>query len=131
MKSREKTLKNVQEVVLEYTPCITMLRKMSRGWRFCFATLYWPNFWQLTVHVQQNVFDKTHIEICSPHLYASFGTFCFQIGQLFVAQWVFKHSEEFRNRRHFPSMMVICRFSYIIQRLTVPKRSVKMRTTNF
>ena len=26
------------------------------------------------------------------HLYASFGTFCFQIGQLFQAQWVFEES---------------------------------------
>ena len=31
-------------------------------------------------------FEKTLIEICSPHLYASFGTFCVQIGQLFEPQ---------------------------------------------
>ena len=42
--------------------------------------MYWTNFWQLTVHVQQNIFEKALIEVCSPHLYASFGTFCAQIG---------------------------------------------------
>ena len=33
---------------------------------------------------------KNLIEVCSQHLYASFGTFCAQIGQLFEAQWVFE-----------------------------------------
>ena len=46
--------------------------------------MYWTNFWQPTVHVQQNIFKKTLIEVGSPHLYASFGTFCPQIGQLLV-----------------------------------------------
>ena len=36
--------------------------------------------------VQQNIFEKTLIEIFIPHLYASFDTFCVQIGQLFEAQ---------------------------------------------
>ena len=40
----------------------------------------------LTVLVQQNVFEKTLVEVSSPHLYASFGTFCAQISQLFEAQ---------------------------------------------
>ena len=31
-------------------------------------------------------FEKTTIEVCSPQLYASFGTFYAKIGQLFVAQ---------------------------------------------
>ena len=32
----------------------------------------------LTAHfqVQQNIYDKTAIEVCRPYLYASFGTFC-------------------------------------------------------
>ena len=30
---------------------------------------------------------KTLIEVCIPHLYASFGKICVEIGQLFVAQW--------------------------------------------
>ena len=34
------------------------------------------------------------------------------------SQWVFKHSEEFQNRRHFPSIAAICRFPNILQRLT-------------
>ena len=62
-----------------------------------------------------------YIEVCSPNLYASFGIFCFQIGQFFAVQLVFTHSEELRNRRHFPSMTEICRFSNILQRFTVPR----------
>ena len=52
--------------------------------------MYWTNFWQPTAHVQQNIFEKTLIEACAPRLYASFGTFYAQIGQLFEAQWVFE-----------------------------------------
>ena len=52
--------------------------------------MYWTNFRQPTAHVQQNVFGKTPIEACSPHLYASLGTFYAQIGQLFEAKWVFE-----------------------------------------
>ena len=37
-----------------------------------------------------NIFKKSLIEVGSPHLYASFGTFCAQIGQFFEAQWVFE-----------------------------------------
>ena len=51
--------------------------------------MYWTNFWQPTVHVQQNIFEKTLIKIGSSHLYASFGTFCVQIGQFLESQWVF------------------------------------------
>ena len=82
--------------------------------------MYWTKVSQPTVHVRQNNFETALIEACSPDLYASFGTFCAQIGQLFAAQWVFKYSEEFRNRRHFPSKTVNCRFSNILQRLIVP-----------
>ena len=39
--------------------------------------------------VEQNIFEKTRIEVGSSHIYASFGIFCVQIGQLFEAQWVF------------------------------------------
>ena len=51
--------------------------------------VYWTNFWQQTVHEQQNIFENTLIEDCSPHLYASFGTFYVQIYQLFATQLVF------------------------------------------
>ena len=57
--------------------------------------MYWTNYRQPTAHVQQNIFGKTLTEVCSLHLYASFGTFCVQIGQFFEAQWYFKLSEEF------------------------------------
>ena len=30
------------------------------------------------------------MEVCSPYLYVSFGTFYAQIGQLFEAQWIFE-----------------------------------------
>ena len=52
---------------------------------------------------------KTLIEVCSPHLYSSFRTFCAKTGQTLASQWVFKHSEEFQNRRIF------------LQRLTLPR----------
>ena len=32
------------------------------------------------------IFLKINLEACSPHIHASFGTFCIQIGQLFAAQ---------------------------------------------
>ena len=35
-----------------------------------------------------NIFEKTFIEVGSSHLYASFGTFFVQIGQLFKVQRV-------------------------------------------
>ena len=52
--------------------------------------MYWTNSWQPTVHVQQTIFEKSLIEVGSSHLYASFGTFCVQIGRLLEAQWVFE-----------------------------------------
>ena len=51
-------------------------------------SMYWTSFWQPTVQAQQNIFLKPLIEASSSHLYASFGTFCVQIGPLFEAQWV-------------------------------------------
>ena len=41
---------------------------------------------QPTAYVQQNIFEKTPIEVCSPHLYACFGNFYVNIGQSFEAQ---------------------------------------------
>ena len=38
-------------------------------------------------------FFLIHKEFVSSYLYASFGTFCIQIGQLFEAQWVFENSK--------------------------------------
>ena len=37
--------------------------------------------------------------------------------QLVATQWDFEHSEEFRNRGHFPSMAAICRFLNTLQRI--------------
>ena len=73
--------------------------------------MYWTNFWQPTVLLQQNIFEKNHIELGSSHLYASFGIFCVQIGQLVEAQWDFKLS--FKN--------AILPFFYNFQRLTLPR----------
>ena len=50
--------------------------------------MYWTIFLRPTVNGQQNIFEKIIIEVCGPHLYASFGTFCAQIGQLFETQCV-------------------------------------------
>ena len=46
------------------------------------------------MYVQQNIFEEALIEVCSPHLYASFGIFCAKIGQLFEAQRVFEECLE-------------------------------------
>ena len=44
----------------------------------------------LTAHVLQINFEKTLMEVDSPYLYASYGTFCIQIGQSFETHWVFE-----------------------------------------
>ena len=48
--------------------------------------MYRTNFRQPTAYVQKNIFGKSPIKVCTPHLYASFGTFYVKIGQLFEAQ---------------------------------------------
>ena len=60
-------------------------RNLAYSIRMC-----WTNFWPPTVHEQQNIFENTLIWVGSSHLYASFGTFCIQIGQFLEAQWVFE-----------------------------------------
>ena len=45
---------------------------------------------RLSMYVQQTIFEITPVEVCSPSLCASFGTFCDQIGQLFKVQRVFE-----------------------------------------
>ena len=104
--------------------------------------MYWPNFWWSTLHVQQIFLKKLLLKFVV-HIFTLLLTpFCVQIGQSFEARWVFKHSEEFRNWRHFASIAAICRFSNILQRFTEPrkidnldakgaKRSVEMWATNF
>ena len=70
------------------------LQKIAKSWIYLTVTpyvcTYWTISWQPTVYVQQNIFEKTNIEVGSSHLYSSFVTFCVQIGQLFEAKWVFK-----------------------------------------
>ena len=107
--------------------------------------MYWTNFWQPTVHVHQNIFEKTLIEVGSSRLYASFGSFCVQIGQLFEAhsaQWDFKLSEEFEidvifhRKQWFYRFQTFSKDSLWLQKLTNldakgAKRSVKMWDINF
>ena len=40
------------------------------------------------MYLQENIFEKTLTEVNISYLYASFGTFCVQIGQFFEAQRV-------------------------------------------
>ena len=114
-----------------FEKCLEFLTK--RFTTFLFNIQYWRSSTETRNVCTEWLFDsrpfmhnktflKKHIEVCSPHLYASFGAFWVQIGQLFAAQWVLKFSEEFRNRRHFPSKTANCRFSNIFQRLTVPRK---------
>ena len=100
----------------------------SRNYLHCFAKtwiyltpyvrMYWTHFWQQTVHVQQNIFEK----VVSSHIYASFGRFCVQIGQLLEAQWNFKL---FLWKQRF------YRFQTFFKESKGAKRSVKMWATNF
>ena len=77
----------------KYTALPRLLRPLTnRPTRFSIC-MYWKNIWQPTGLVQQNIFEKTLKEIDCSHFYASFGTFCVQIGQPFEAQWDFKLSE--------------------------------------
>ena len=55
-----------------------------------FIHMYWTNFCRLTVNFYENTFEKLRRKICSPNIYASFGTFCVKIGQLFESQWAFQ-----------------------------------------
>ena len=48
------------------------------------------NFCQPIVRVQKNTLEQTLIEVGWLNLYASFGTFYVQIGQLFESQWAFE-----------------------------------------
>ena len=52
-----------------------------------YIPMYWTNLWRPTVHVKQSIFEKKPLtEFGSSHLYASYGTFWVQIGQLFEAE---------------------------------------------
>ena len=104
--------------------------------------MYWMNIWQLTIHEQQDIFEKSLIEVGSSHLYASFGTFCTQICQLFETQWHFEFVWKSTNRCHRREMSPI---SAIFQMFKVSlsreyltnldakyaKISVRLWTTNY
>ena len=67
----------------------TALHEANTGHVLVVCALYYHPFSTdsyLKVSVLKIIFEKTLIEVGSPHLYASFGTFCVQIGQLFAAQ---------------------------------------------
>ena len=104
--------------------------------------MYWTNFWQPTIHVQQNIFEKTLIEVGSSLLYASFGIFWVQIDQLVKAQWDFKLSEEFEidviflRKQRFYRFHTFFKKTLCLEYLTNldakgTKRSVKVWATNF
>ena len=123
----------------------------SNNWPICYSNanrpdhnirMYWTNFWQPTVHVKQNIFEKNLIKFGSSNLYNSFGTFCVNIGQLFEAKWDFKLSEEFEIdviflRKHpFYRFQTFFKDLLCLQKLTnldskCAKRSVNMWATNF
>ena len=75
--------------------------------------MYWTNFCQPTVRVQQNIFEETLIGVGTLQIYTSFGTFCVQIGQLFESQWAFEECLNI-DKLLFPKMLPIstsCEFS--------------------
>ena len=93
--------------------------------------------------IYNNIFlKKFFIEVGSSYLYASFDTFCVQIGPLFEAQWDFKLSEEFkidvifRQKQRFHRFETFSKGLLCLQKLTNldakgVKRSWKMWATNF
>ena len=85
-KNRREKYQSSTVGILFFEPTLPS-KNMNLPYSIC---MYWTNFWQSTVHVVQNIIEKTLIEVGSSHTYASFGTFCVQIGQLFAAQWVFE-----------------------------------------
>ena len=104
--------------------------------------MYWTNFWQPTIHVHQNIFEKTLSEVCSPHLCASFGTFCAKI----FNHW--RHSESLNFRKNSKIDDIFLRRQLIVEFKTYfkgslcleklinfgvkcAKRSVKMWTLDF
>ena len=74
------------ELICSYLHKVTDSTKINRPGHN--IRMYWMNFRQPTAHVQQNIFGKTLIGVCSPHLYASFDTFCANIDQSFEVQWI-------------------------------------------
>ena len=52
--------------------------------------MYWPNFLQPTVLVQQNILEKTLIEAFTPHLYAYLVPFASKLVSFF------RHSESLK-----------------------------------
>ena len=104
--------------------------------------MYWTNFWQPTIHVQQNICEKTLIKVGSSHLHASFGSFWVQIGQIVEALWYFKLSEEFEicviflRKHQFYHFQTFFKVLLCLQKITYldvkgAKRTVKMWGTNF
>ena len=87
--------------------------------------------------MQQNIFEKSLIEVGSSHLYTFFGTFCVHIGQLFETQCDFKLLEEFEidviflRKQGFYRFQTFFKNSLCLQNFTTldaegVKRSVKM-----
>ena len=74
--------------------------------------------------VQQNILEKTLIEVDRSHFYASFGTFCVQIGQLFESLQDFKLSEKFEidlvflQKQRFYRFQTFFKDSLNLQKLT-------------
>ena len=73
------TFFGISSNLLSTTPCVWKKRVLHRFNRILTAD-----------HSCTNDSKKIFIEVCSPHLYASFGTFWVQIVQLFEAEWVFE-----------------------------------------
>ena len=94
---RSLQAERAKALILSYRSAQRSLRRDSLPTDRAFALhrKYWTNFWQPTIHVQQNIFENTSVEVCNSHLHASFGTFCVKICQFVAAQRAFKHSKMF------------------------------------
>ena len=81
--------------------------------------MVWANFWQPTIHLQQNIFEKTCIKVGSWKLYASFAAFLRPNWSIIRGPVNFELSEEIEISGL--SKTAIWPFSNIFQRLTTPR----------
>ena len=82
--------------------------------------MYWTNIYHPTNRVKQNISEQTLIKDVSLCLYASFGTFCVQIGQLFESQWAFEECLNIDKSSFSKEMYADFGILPNVQRLTAP-----------
>ena len=116
--------------------------RLAKKWIYLTPYLCTERIFDSRPFMCNKFFEKTLKEVGSSHIYASFGTFWVQIGQLFEAQWDLELSEEFEidviflQKQRFYRFPTFFKDSLCLQKLTDldakgAKRSVNLWATNF